>query len=170
MSVITLVILSSLIETAAIQGPSPFPYIPGLLGFREAPLLIEVFQKLSYHPDLLMVDGHGVSHPRGLGIASHLGVLLNIPTIGVAKSILVGAISTPLSEAPGSMAPLLWKGQEIARVIRTKKHCLPLIISAGHKISLETAVKLVMQCITQYRLPAPTRQAHLSANNARKRF
>lgn len=147
-----------------------FPYIPGLLGFREVPTLIQAFNKLSLLPDMIMVDGHGISHPRGLGIASHLGVLLDIPTIGVAKSILVGEPVASLPEEPGSMVPLLWKGKEIAMMVRTKKKCTPLIISAGHKISLNTSIQLVMSCIKKHRLPEPTRYAHLEANKCRRDF
>lgn len=160
----------SLVETATQAAKQAFPYIPGLLGFREVPTLIQAFKQLSLLPDLLMVDGHGVSHPRGLGIASHLGVLLDIPTIGVAKSILIGQPAAPLSEEVGSRVPLLWKGKEIAMMLRTKKKCSPLIISAGHKISLDTATELVMSCLKNYRLPEPTRYAHLAANHCRRSF
>ncbi|MGZ3632734.1 MAG: deoxyribonuclease V [Parachlamydiaceae bacterium] len=160
----------SLVETATQTNRQTFPYVPGLLGFREAPTLIEAYKQLSILPDIIMVDGHGVSHPRGLGIASHLGVLLGIPTIGVAKSILVGTPAGPLPEEVGSTVPLVWKGKEIGMMLRTKKRCLPLIISAGHKVSLKTAVELVMSCLTKYRLPESTRYAHLTANKARKDF
>jgi deoxyribonuclease V len=160
----------SIVETKTLANKQTVPYIPGLLGFREVPILLQLTSKLSYIPDLLMVDGHGVSHPRGLGIASHLGVLLDIPTIGVAKSILVGKPAETLSEEVGSMTPLLWKGNEIAMLLRTKKRCSPLIISVGHKISLQTAVELVMLCLKKYRLPEPTRHAHLASNSYRKSF
>jgi len=158
----------SLVQTATQTNQQTFPYVPGLLGFREAPTLIEAYKQLSILPNIIMVDGHGVSHPRGLGIASHLGVLLDIPTIGVAKSILVGTPAGPLPEEVGSTIPLVWKGKEIGMMLRTKKRCLPLIVSAGHKVSLKTAIELVMSCLTKYRLPEPTRHAHLAANKARK--
>lgn len=158
----------SVVQTATRTNKQTFPYVPGLLGFREAPTLVEAYNQLSLFPDIIMVDGHGVSHPRGLGIASHLGVLLDVPTIGVAKSILVGTPAAPLAEEAGSMVPLLWKGKEIAMLVRTKKKCSPLIISAGHKISLKTALDLVMSCLKKYRLPEPTRYAHLAANEYRK--
>ena len=115
-----------------------------------------------------MVDGHGISHPRRLGIASHIGVLLNIPTIGVAKSVLVGHPAGPLGEAKGDCVPLIWKGEQIGTFLRTKKCCHPVIISAGHRISLGTAVEIVLEYATRYRLPEPTRQAHLAANRCRK--
>ena len=160
----------TLIQIATQANKQTFPYIPGLLGFREAPTLVQAYKQLSLFPDIIMVDGHGVSHPRGLGIASHLGVLLDTPTIGVAKSILVGTPAAPLSEEAGSMVPLMWKGREIAMMVRTKKRCTPLIISVGHKVSLTTAIQLVMSCLKKYRLPEPTRHAHLAANKSRKEF
>lgn len=150
-----------IVQTASQKKKQKFPYVPGLLGFREVPALIEAYSQLSLVPDVIMVGGHGVSHPRGLGVASHLGVLLDIPTIGVAKSILVGAPAAPLPEEADSMVPLHWKGEEIGMVLRTKKRCSPLFISAGHKITLQTAVQLVVSCLKKYRLPEPTRCAHL---------
>jgi deoxyribonuclease V len=155
-------------ELAHAQNKALFPYIPGYLGFREAPALIEAFKQLKGKPDLLFVDGHGISHPRGVGIASQVGVILNIPAIGVAKSILVGTPEGILSERAGSHIPLVWKGREIARVVRTKRGAKPLIISAGHRITLQTAVGIVLEASKGYRLPEPTRQAHLAANKYRK--
>lgn len=158
------------VEIATHSQKQEFPYITGLLGFREVPALVNAYNQLSIRPDIIMVDGHGISHPRGLGVASHLGVLLDIPTIGVAKSVLIGKPREPLPEEPGSMVPLMWKEKEIAMMLRTKKRCNPLIISAGHKISLEDATKLVIQCLKGYRLPEPTRHAHQLANICRKEF
>jgi deoxyribonuclease V len=159
-----------IVEIATSFAKQEFPYIPGLLGFREVPILIETYRKLSIHPDLIMVDGHGVSHPRGLGIASHLGVLLDIPTIGVAKSVLVGKPVAPLSEEAGTTVLLQWKGQDLGVLFRSKKRSSPLIISTGHKISLKGAVNWVSQCLRGYKLPEPTRQAHLAANICRKNY
>jgi deoxyribonuclease V len=158
----------TVVEIITRLDKQPFPYIPGLLGFREVPTLFHTYNQLSIKPDVIMVDGHGVSHPRGLGIATHLGILLEVPTIGVAKTILVGSPASPLPENPGSMVPLIWKGREIGIVLRTKQRATPLIISAGHKITLPTAVQLVLSCLKEYRLPEPTRQAHLAANRCRK--
>jgi len=158
------------VERAAVAEKQTFPYVPGLLGFREAPALVHAFEKLTKKPDLILVDGHGISHPRGLGIASHIGAVLNIPTIGVAKSILVGEVEQPLSEDPGSQAPLTWKNQTIAMAYRSKARCNPLYISAGHRITLASAVKIVERCLKKYRLPEPTRQAHLAANSCRLNF
>jgi deoxyribonuclease V len=147
-----------------------FPYIPGLLGFREAPALQQVSAQLKILPDLIFVDGHGISHPRRLGVASHLGVLLDIPTVGVAKTILVGEAKGDLGETIGSTIPLIWKGEKIGVLLRTKKRCAPLIISTGHKVSLETAIQLVLDCNRGYRLPEPTRHAHLAANECRRKL
>lgn len=159
-----------LIETATQALQQTFPYIPGLLGFREVPVLVQAYNQLSVVPDIIMVDGHGISHPRGLGVASHVGVLLDKPTIGVAKSILVGTPAASLGENVGSMVPLMYKGHKIAMIVRTKKRCLPLIISAGHKVSLETAIEVVMSCLKKYRLPEPTRYAHAASNSCRIDF
>lgn len=153
-----------LLDKTTAQLHQKFPYVPGYLGFREAPALVEVVKKIKVLPDLIMVDGHGISHPRGLGIATHIGVLLNCPTIGVAKSILVGHAEGELGAEPGSQVPLIRRNQQIATLLRTKKNANPLIISTGHRISLSTAVTLVQQSLRGYRLPEPTRQAHLAAN------
>jgi len=155
-------------DQASVAQKQTFPYIPGLLGFREAPALVEAFNKLQIKPTVLMIDGHGISHPRGLGIASHIGVLLDLPTIGVAKSILVGHPAEPLGPEAGAQTPLIWKGQIRGMFLRTKVRSNPLIISTGHKISLSSAVKLVESCLKGYRLPEVTRQAHLAANVCRK--
>jgi deoxyribonuclease V len=146
----------------------PFPYVPGFLGFREAPALVEAFQRLPLRPEIILVDGHGISHPRHFGIASHMGVLLDIPTIGVAKSILVGTPQGDLGPLAGDRTPLIWKGQQLGMVVRTKRRCHPLIISAGHRITLQTAVEVVLDNLGGYRLPEATRQAHLAANACRK--
>ena len=156
-------------EEQGVAEKQTIPYIPGLLGFRETPSLIKAYQKLEIKPDLILVDGHGISHPRGLGIASQLGVVLDIPTIGVAKSILIGKMQGTLGEAAGSQAPLVWKDQIIGMLLRTKVNCLPLIISVGHRVSLETAINIVKKCLTKYRLPLPTRQAHLTSNSVRRK-
>lgn len=155
-------------ETAGHVVQEAFPYVPGLLGFREVPALLRAYERLQRRPDLIFVDGHGISHPRGLGIATHLGILLDIPTIGVAKSILVGQPAQSLAEEAGSRTSLQWQGKEIGMCLRTKKRCNPLIISAGHKISLHTAIEWVLRCLQGYRLPEPTRQAHIAANAYRK--
>lgn len=138
--------------------PMTFPYIPGLLSFREIPVLLAAFDKLPQCPDLLMVDGQGIAHPRRLGIASHLGVLMNLPAIGVAKSKLVGHFKT-LNEKAGAMSALNDKGEHIGTVLRSKAGCLPLFISPGHRIDHAQSVAIVQQCLRGYRLPEPTRIA-----------
>jgi deoxyribonuclease V len=144
------------------------PYIPGLLGFREVPALTEAWARLNPRPDLVLVDGHGVAHPQGLGIASLLGVVLDVPTIGVAKSVLVGEVAGPLPDTPGAVVPLVWKGREIGVALRTRRGANPLYVSAGHRVSLPTALAWVRQTLRGYRLPEPTRRAHLAAAAERR--
>jgi deoxyribonuclease V len=114
------------------------------------------------------VDGHGIAHPRGLGIAAHLGVVLDVPSIGVAKSPLVGRPEVPLGEEVGESAPLVWRGRVLGTLLRTRRRANPLYISVGHRVTLASAVGWVQRCATGYRLPEPTRQAHLAANVARR--
>ncbi|HYC05858.1 MAG TPA: deoxyribonuclease V [Azospirillaceae bacterium] len=156
------------VETASAMRIAPMPYVPGFLGFREVPALLAAFAGLKALPDLVLVDGHGISHPRGLGIASHLGVLLDRPTLGVAKSILVGKPDGDLAEERGSRVPLAWKGREIGAVLRTKNRTNPVYVAVGHRIDLESAVAWTLRTATRYRLPEPTRLAHEAANAARR--
>ena len=151
------------VATVGASGPAALPYMPGLLAFREAPALLDAFAKLPERPDLVLVDGHGISHPRGLGVASHLGVLLDLPTIGVAKSILVGAPDGELGEVPGSHVPLTWRGRVIGAVLRTRRGVQPVYVSVGHRTSLDSAVRHVTALLGGYRLPEPTRQADRAA-------
>lgn len=144
-----------------------FPYITGFLGFREVPALLRAYKALTTKPDLLFVDGHGLCHPRGFGIASHLGVILDIPTLGVGKSILVGKPQRDLGDNVGSVEPLLYKDRVVAYLLRSKKRSRPLIISNGHRLSLSTALTFARQALKGYRLPEPTRLAHLEANKCR---
>jgi deoxyribonuclease V len=143
------------------------PYIPGLLGFREVPVLAEAYAGLSPKPDLILVDGHGMAHPKGLGVASHLGVVLDVPTIGVAKSILCGSIEGVLADAPGARAKLVWKGQVIGMALRTRRGANPLYVSVGHRVSLDTALRWVLDTGRGRRLPEPTRLAHEAASRVR---
>lgn len=148
-----------LVEYATHEADVPFPYVPGLLTFRECPSIIACAEKISVEPDLIMVDGHGIAHPRRIGIAAHVGLLFDRPTIGCAKSRLVGKHEEPGPE-PGSQTELWDRDEIIATVLRTKRRCLPLYISIGHKIDLPTATKMVLACGRGYRLPEPTRFAH----------
>jgi len=149
--------------TVGASRPAALPYVPGLLAFREAPALLDAFGRLPEPPDIVLVDGHGISHPRGLGVASHLGVLLDVPTIGVAKSILVGKPEGELGDAPGSQVRLAWGGRVIGTVLRTRREVKPVYVSVGHRVSLEGAVHHVMTMLGGYRLPEPTRQADRAA-------
>nr|VFK44275.1 MAG: Endonuclease V [Candidatus Kentron sp. SD]VFK49402.1 MAG: Endonuclease V [Candidatus Kentron sp. SD]VFK80887.1 MAG: Endonuclease V [Candidatus Kentron sp. SD] len=143
-----------------------FPYIPGLLSFREAPAVPDALEKLDATPDILLCDGQGIAHPRRFGIASHLGVLTDLPSIGVAKSRLFG-IHGPAPEGKGDWTPLLsgdGENQVIGAVLRTRVGVKPLYISIGHRVCLETAIACVMGCVTRYRLPETTRWAHRLAS------
>jgi deoxyribonuclease V len=160
--------LKPVAESAATLRAS-MPYIPGYLGFREVPALLAAWEALGEKPDLVMVDGHGIAHPRGLGIAAHLGALLDVPSIGVAKSPLVGKPAAALAEEAGASVPLVWQGTRIGTVLRTKRRSNPLYISIGHRVSEESAVAWVQRCLRGYRLPEPTRRAHLAANAERRR-
>jgi deoxyribonuclease V len=152
-----------LVETAIARCPTTFPYIPGLLSFREAPAVLDALDRLEALPDLLICDGQGIAHPRRLGLASHLGLCTGLPSIGAAKSRLIGR-HEPVGEGRGDRQPL-WDGDEIiGAVLRTRKNTQPVYVSIGHRISLETAVQLVLACTGAYRLPEPTRQAHRLAS------
>jgi deoxyribonuclease V len=135
-----------------------FPYVPGLLSFRESPVLLAAFARLRTEPDLILIDGHGCAHPRMFGIACHIGVLFDKPAIGCAKSLLVGEHREPAVEA-GSTAPLLVHGQRMGTVLRTRQNVKPIYVSQGHRVSLESAVGLVRQCLDGFRIPKPTREA-----------
>lgn len=148
-----------LYETSLCRSPVNFPYIPGLLSFRETPILLEALGTLSASPDLLMCDGHGFAHPRRLGIASHIGLLSGIPSIGVAKSRLIGSFDLPAQEKSAA-TPLMDREEMIGTVLRTRENVKPIYVSIGHKVSLETAVHWVLQCTTRFRLPEPVRAAH----------
>lgn len=153
-------------ERHVYEEPVRMPYIPGLLSFRELPCILGAFDLLKQQPELVMVDGQGIAHPRRLGIASHLGLWLELPAIGCAKSILIGHHG-PLSEEAGSWVPLKADEEVIGAALRTRAHVKPMIISPGHRISLETSLRYVLACCRGYRLPEPTRLADkLSKDNA----
>lgn len=155
------------VDSAIAVRETPFPYVPGLLSFREAPAVLDAMDKLNVRPDLIMCDGQGIAHPRRLGIASHIGVYLDIPSIGCAKSRLTGSFKEPGPEQ-GARSPLLDHGELIGIVLRSKPRTNPLFISPGHKIDVETAVEFVVRCLRGYRLPEPTRSAHNLADTASK--
>ena len=147
-----------LLEYALAYRPTTFPYVPGLLSFREVPTVLDALAQLQTEPDLILCDGQGLAHPRRFGIACHLGLLVDRPTIGVAKSRLIGTHSE-LPEAKGQWVPLLDKGERIGAVLRSRTGTQPLYISPGHRISLETALDHVLACTPKYRLPETTRLA-----------
>ena len=136
-----------------------FPYIPGLLAFREIPVLLAAIRKLTIVPDLIFCDGHGLAHPRWFGIACHLGLLLDRPTVGVAKSRLVGQYEEP-ADVSGAWSPLTDRGDRIGAVLRTRPGTLPVFVSPGHRISLKSALRFTMATYEGYRIPKPTREAH----------
>lgn len=154
--------LEQSIERAEVR----FPYVPGLLSFRELPLVLPAFARLTTRPDLVVVDGQGVAHPRRFGIAAHLGVLLDVPAIGCAKSRLSGVPEATLADEPGARVPLVDRGELVGYEVRSKARVKPLYISAGHRISQEASVDWVLHLTAGYRLPEPTRLAHQAAGGA----
>jgi deoxyribonuclease V len=156
----------AMVETAIAKIPTCFPYVPGFLSFREIPAILEALERLESIPDLILCDGQGIAHPRRLGIASHLGVVIDRPTIGVAKSLLVGK-HEPVGLEKGSWTPLIDRGETIGAVLRSRTGVRPLYISIGHQVSLSTAIDRVLHCLTKYRLPEPTRIADKLSSSPR---
>jgi len=151
------------VERQLAKLPTTFPYVPGLLSFREAPAVLQAWSQLTQKPDLMLCDGQGIAHPRRLGIATHLGLWLDLPTIGVAKKRLVGK-HEEVPDEKGAQVPLMDKQEQIGTVLRSRQGCNPIFVSPGHRVSQETAVEWVMRCLTRYRLPEPTRQTHKLAS------
>ena len=157
------------IERRSVRMKLTFPYVPGLLAFREAPVLLAALELLSTEPDLLLFDGQGIAHGRRMGIATHMGILLNKPTIGCAKSRLVGTFKEPGSDR-GCYEPLVHEGETVGAVLRTRKQVRPIFVSPGTGISLKTSINIVMRCLDGYRIPKPTREAdHYVGSIKRKR-
>jgi len=149
-----------------VEGVVDFPYIPTFLAFREMPLMLELYKEAKVRADVYFIDGQGIAHPRGCGIASHFGVETNTPTVGVAKTILVGKAQEPSSKR-GSFSPIHYRGKVVGAVLRTKDNTAPVYVSPGHMISLNTALELVLKtCL--YRIPEPTRLAHNLLQKVRK--
>ncbi len=155
------------VEKVGLVSPAKFPYVPGLLSFREAPALLEAFDRLKTRPDVVLCDGQGIAHPRRLGIASHLGLRLGLPTVGCAKSRLCGHYDEPGPDR-GDRSPLVDKGETIGAVLRTRANVAPLFVSPGHRCDLESAVALVLATTRKYRLPIPSRMAHEYVNEVRR--
>jgi deoxyribonuclease V len=154
------------IESAVARRPVTFPYVPGLLAYREMPAVLEALMQLRSEPQMIVVDGHGRAHPRRFGIACHLGVVLELATIGCAKSILVGKARMPENEI-GAWTPIMHKGEEIGVALRTRIGVSPVYVSIGNKVDLQTAREIVRRCTTKYRLPETTRWAHRVASGVR---
>jgi deoxyribonuclease V len=158
--------LEPLEQATAVVSVS-FPYVPGLLSFRETPAVMEAWRKLTKRPDCVICDGHGYSHPRRFGLACHIGLVFDLPALGCAKSRLVGEHFPP-GPHKGSMERLTDKGEVIGAVVTTKENTSPVYVSQGDQVTLERAVETVVQCCTDYRIPEPTRQAHLLVNEFRR--
>jgi len=169
----TVVLLSfpslEIIEEASCIHKVHFPYIPGLLTFREGPALLKAFAKLKHEPDIILFDGHGTAHPRGIGLASHMGLWLDKPTIGCAKKKLVGTFDNVGNER-GDYSLLTYKNRTVGAALRTKKNVKPIFVSQGHKIGLKRAVDVTLCCCSRYRLPEPTRRAHCAVNKIRTEY
>lgn len=156
-----------IVESYGLRRRATFPYVPGLLSFREVPVLLEAFQQIRHTPDVLICDGQGLAHPRRFGLACHLGVLLNIPTIGCAKSLLVGTYKY-LGRARGSSVPLLDQQEQVGWALRTRAHVSPVYVSPGHLVTMKRITDIILQCSPRYRIPEPIRAAHAFVNTLRK--
>ncbi len=156
-----------IVDRAVWRGEVPFPYVPGLLSFREMPLILPALERLTVRPDVLVTDSHGFAHPRRFGLACHLGVLLDRPAFGIAKSLFVGTFEDPAPEK-GSRAALVDKktGEVLGAVLRTRTNVKPVYVSVGHRITLEEAVDLALACAPRYKIPEPARQAHLLSRDS----
>jgi deoxyribonuclease V len=167
----TVVVLSfpelSVVEVGGFEAPLNFPYVPGLLAFREIAPVVGALEQVETEPDAVIFDAQGLAHPRGLGLASHLGLFLDVPTVGCAKSRLVGEHEEPGPEK-GSTKDLIYRKKVVGRVVRTRTGVSPVYVSVGNRIDLDSAVDLVLACCTKYRLPETTRQAHNAANKLRR--
>ncbi|HAX88953.1 MAG TPA: deoxyribonuclease V [Cyanobacteria bacterium UBA11370] len=153
-----------LLEHAIAKRPTTFPYIPGFLSFREVPVVLEALEQITLIPDLILCDGQGIAHPRRFGLACHLGLLANVPTIGAAKSLLIGKHDElPLEK--GSWQPLRYRGEVVGAVVRSRARVKPIYVSPGHQVSLPTAIDYVLRCTPKYRLPETTRWADKLASN-----
>ena len=155
------------VEEARATARSTFPYVPGLLTFREAPALLRAIRKLRVEPDAFVFDGQGIAHPRGMGLAAHVGLLLDVPSVGCAKSRLVGE-HEPVGPRPGDRSALRYRGETIGAVVRTREGVKPVFVSCGHRMTLPAAVSLVLRTRDRWRLPEPTRRAHLLVTQMRK--
>jgi deoxyribonuclease V len=155
------------VETAGVTLRVTFPYVPGLLSFRETPPLIEAWKRVTTRPDVVMLDGQGLAHPRRFGIACHVGLLFDVPAVGCAKTLLTGKFEPP-EETAGSHTPLVHNGETVGAVVRTKDRVQPVYVSPGHLADVPSSVALALRCTSRYRVPEPTRLAHLFVNALRR--
>ncbi len=158
-----------ILEEATAKGKVDFPYIPGFLSFRESPILIKAFERIQNVPDVVIFDGQGIAHPRHLGIASHLGLIIDLPSIGCAKNILVGKYKDVGNES-GDYSPIIFRGNIVGVALRTRRNVFPVFVSPGHKIDVPSALAIVMKTCRGYRLPEPVRQAHILVNRMRASY
>lgn len=155
------------VDQSLVKTKATFPYIPGLLSFREISSLLEAWKQLKTKPDVVMVDGHGIAHPRKMGIATHFGLVTNTPTLGCAKKVLAGQFEAPGLEK-GNFSPLVYQGEKLGYALRTKNKVKPVFISPGHLMSQADALRIALHCAQKHKLPEPTRRAHLAVNAYRK--
>jgi len=148
-----------IVDSGSAYGEVPFPYIPGLLSFREAPILIKAFEKLKMKPDVMIFDGQGIAHPRGLGLASHLGLWFDLPSIGCAKTPLLNQYKSP-GPSRGDYELIWMEGRKVGAVLRTKGKVKPLFVSPGHRIDLHTSIEIILATSQKFRSPEPLRRAH----------
>lgn len=156
------------VEVATAWGHISFPYVPGLLSFRETPVLIAAFRRLRRRAQAVLCDGQGIAHPRRLGLASHLGLILGVPTVGCAKSLLVGEPRQDLGAGRGSYTSLYYQGDKVGIALRTRPGVKPIYVSPGHMADFDGSRHLVLACLSQYRLPEPTRRAHMEAGREKR--
>ena len=157
----------SFVDQAVVERKTDFPYLPGFLSFREVPVLKEAFHRLSFKPEVILVDGQGILHPRRLGLASHLGLEIASPTIGIAKKPLVGEFQWPPDE-PGAWNPIYYQGEIRGAVLRTRRGVKPVYLSPGHLVDLDSALRITLKCLKGFRIPEPLRQAHLLSQRAKR--
>ena len=157
----------TIVEEAGAVSETTFPYVPGLLSFREIPALLEAWKKLTTEPDAVMLDGQGIAHPRRMGIAAHFGLCVDRPTLGCAKSVLVGKYQEPLAER-GAWAPMVHRDEVVGAALRTKTNVGTVFVSPGHRLDLTAAIEITLRCNGGYRIPEPTRRAHNLANVLRR--
>jgi deoxyribonuclease V len=157
----------SVVEAQGFEAPLEFPYVPGLLSFREMPSLLGALEKVETAVDVVVLDAQGLAHPRRIGLASHVGLFLDVPTVGCAKTVLVGKFEEPGMEK-GNATDMVHRGEVVGRAVRTRDGVSPVYVSVGNGVDLDSTVELVLACCTKYRLPEPTRQAHNAANRLRR--